>query len=141
MGRFRTIVRWCGFLALLARTTAAQSTGAGGLAHFAVTPLALHTLQPRTIEMLNRGHASERFQPRLIGPGRQGVSTESVPQSDAALEAARRSMVAGIRHRGPGVALMIVGTAGVITGLLINEGLVSVAGAVVGLYGLYLYVR
>jgi hypothetical protein len=50
-------------------------------------------------------------------------------------------VVQGLRHRGPGVALMVVGGAGIVTGLLIDEGVVTVAGALAGLYGLYLYLR
>jgi hypothetical protein len=49
--------------------------------------------------------------------------------------------VASLRHRGPGVALMLVGAAGVITGLLIDENVITIAGAGVGLVGLYLYLR
>jgi hypothetical protein len=36
---------------------------------------------------------------------------------------------------------MVVGAAGVVTGLLVDESIVTIAGAGVGLYGLYLYVR
>jgi hypothetical protein len=36
---------------------------------------------------------------------------------------------------------MIVGAAGIVTGILIDEGLISFAGAAVGLYGLYLHLR
>jgi hypothetical protein len=36
---------------------------------------------------------------------------------------------------------MLVGAAGVITGLLIDESIITVAGAGVGLVGLYLYLR
>jgi hypothetical protein len=39
------------------------------------------------------------------------------------------------------MALMLVGGAGLVTGLIIDEGIVTVAGAGVGLYGLYLYLR
>lgn len=45
------------------------------------------------------------------------------------------------RRRGEGETLMIVGGAGILVGAVIDEGIVSVAGAVVGLYGLYLYLR
>jgi hypothetical protein len=45
------------------------------------------------------------------------------------------------RHRKPGVALMIVGGAGIVVGALIGSDLITVGGAGVGLYGLYLYVR
>lgn len=40
-----------------------------------------------------------------------------------------------------GRILMIVGAAGIVTGLVVNEGLVTIAGAGVGGYGLYLYLR
>ncbi len=46
-----------------------------------------------------------------------------------------------VRHRAPGVVLMIVGGAGILVGALIEEDIVTVAGAGVGLYGLYLYLR
>jgi hypothetical protein len=45
------------------------------------------------------------------------------------------------RRRGEGEVLMIVGAAGIVTGILIDEGLISFAGAAVGLYGLYLHLR
>jgi hypothetical protein len=45
------------------------------------------------------------------------------------------------RARGEGTTLMIVGAAGIVTGAVIDEGLVSLVGAFVGLYGLYLYLR
>jgi hypothetical protein len=48
------------------------------------------------------------------------------------------------RRMGRNVALMIVGGAAVITGLLIGDDagtLIAVGGAVVGLYGLYQFVR
>lgn len=43
--------------------------------------------------------------------------------------------------RKEGVALMIVGAAGIVTGLLIHESVVTVLGAVAGGVGLYLYLR
>jgi hypothetical protein len=46
-----------------------------------------------------------------------------------------------IRHRAPGVTLMLVGLAGVITGLVIDESVVTVPSAAVGLFGLYLFLR
>jgi hypothetical protein len=45
------------------------------------------------------------------------------------------------RRRAPGVVLMIVGAAGIITGIVVEEGIITVAGAGIGLYGLYLYLR
>jgi hypothetical protein len=40
-----------------------------------------------------------------------------------------------------GEILMIVGAAGILTGLLVDEDLVTIAGAGVGGFGLYLYLR
>ncbi len=82
-----------------------------------------------------------RVDQSFAGSARLGVSP--LPESDATVvrEALVAVRPAGLRHRGPGVALMIVGAAGVITGLLIDESLITVVGAGVGLVGLYLYVR
>lgn len=44
-------------------------------------------------------------------------------------------------RRAPGVVMMIVGGAGIVTGLLVSESIVTVAGAAVGGYGLYLYLN
>ena len=74
----------------------------------------------------------------LIGSARLGVSALSPTATPAAVVPVR---VAGLRHRGPGVALMLVGGAGIVTGLLLDEGIITVAGAAVGLYGFYLYIR
>jgi hypothetical protein len=43
--------------------------------------------------------------------------------------------------RRTGRALMIVGAAGIVTGLIVDESIVTIAGAGVGGYGLYLYLR
>jgi hypothetical protein len=74
----------------------------------------------------------------LIGSDRLGVSNPAPDAAPAPLAAVRS---AGLRHRGPGVALMLVGGAGIVTGLLLDEGIITVAGAAVGLYGFYLYIR
>lgn len=59
----------------------------------------------------------------------------------ATLDAATGIATLAARRRGQGELLMIVGGAGIITGALINEDVITVAGAVIGLYGLYLYLR
>lgn len=74
----------------------------------------------------------------LIGSARLGVSALSPAAAPAPLFPVRSE---GLRHRGPGVALMLVGGAGIVTGLLLDEGIITVAGAAVGLYGFYLYIR
>ena len=76
----------------------------------------------------------------LLGVERLGVS-QPVAVPVTTNEPAAPVRRAGLRHRGPGVALMIVGAAGVITGLLIEESLITILGAGTGLIGLYLYVR
>jgi hypothetical protein len=44
-------------------------------------------------------------------------------------------------NRRQGEILMIVGAAGIMTGLLVDEDLVTIAGAAVGGFGLYLYLE
>ena len=72
--------------------------------------------------------------------GRLGVGPTRVSNSAAAQEAIADFWISRRRHA-PGVALMIVGAAGVITGLLIDESIITIAGAGAGLIGLYLYLR
>ncbi len=43
--------------------------------------------------------------------------------------------------RRDGEILMIIGGAAILTGLLVDESLITIAGAAVGGYGLYLYLR
>jgi hypothetical protein len=43
--------------------------------------------------------------------------------------------------RRQGEILMIVGGAGILTGLLVDEALVTIAGAAIGGYGLYVYLQ
>ncbi len=44
-------------------------------------------------------------------------------------------------NRRQGEILMIVGAAGIVTGLLVDEDLITIAGAGVGGFGLYLYLQ
>jgi hypothetical protein len=57
----------------------------------------------------------------------------------------QRAMPADVHYirasRRDGEILMIVGGALILTGLLVDEGLVAIAGAAIGGYGLYLYLR
>lgn len=82
-----------------------------------------------------------RFDQTLVGTERLGIFP--TPVSDAAATRGPLAVVpaASLRHRGPGVALMIVGAAAVVTGLLIEESLITILGAGTGLVGLYLYLR
>jgi hypothetical protein len=44
-------------------------------------------------------------------------------------------------NRRQGEILMIVGAVGIVTGLVVDEDLVTIAGAAVGGFGLYLYLQ
>ena len=100
----------------------------------------------------------------LVGTaGAQGVSAERTPVAAAAPVAARlvapveapalvvaedraeaaraAGAVAAMRARGQGSTLMIVGGAGIVTGLLLDDSVITFVGAAVWLYGLYVYLR
>ena len=77
----------------------------------------------------------------MVGTTRLGISQPPVSDVAAARDPLAAMRAAGLRHRGPGVALMLVGVAGVITGLIIDESLITILGAGTGLVGLYLYLR
>jgi hypothetical protein len=55
--------------------------------------------------------------------------------------AGERMTQASRGNRRQGEILMIVGAAGIVTGLLVDEDLVTIAGAAVGGFGLYLYLE
>ena|SRR5918996_4776682 len=65
----------------------------------------------------------------------------SVAQSAAEQPRLMAGAVAVRGGRRQGEILMIVGGAGIVTGLLVDESLITIAGAAVGGYGLYLYLR
>jgi hypothetical protein len=50
-------------------------------------------------------------------------------------------VASGHTHHGEATALMIVGAAGIVTGLIVDEPVITIAGAVAGGIGLYLYLR
>lgn len=82
--------------------------------------------------------------PLVASPTPLGLRTPlpaDMVRSSATLDAATGITTLAARRRGQGELLMIVGGAGIITGALIDEGVITVAGAVIGLYGLYLYLR
>lgn len=82
-----------------------------------------------------------RFDQTLVGTDRLGIFPTTVSDAAAARDPLAVLPAASLRHRGPGVALMIVGAAAVVTGLLIEESLITILGAGTGLVGLYLYLR
>jgi hypothetical protein len=86
-----------------------------------------------------------RSQPVPAGPTIERAATGARPlsHSDASLDAADAAMQQRL-GLGQARALMIVGFAAVVIGLLMDNEpgtLIAVGGAVVGLYGLYHYLR
>ena len=73
----------------------------------------------------------------FTGSGRLGQSQVITSRMEVSPAAVMQQQ----RRRAPGVILMIVGAAGVVLGIVTDEGIITVAGAGVGLYGLYLYLR
>jgi hypothetical protein len=82
----------------------------------------------------------------LIAPGHDALAaaelrmapsqpSKSVQLTGATLTTRRRG---GQRQ---GEILMLVGAAGIVTGLLVDEDLITIAGAGVGCFGLYLYLQ
>jgi len=85
--------------------------------------------------------------PRLLTPSLDGVAATVRLRAigNPSLEAERPFgmpvTVKSRRDKRQGEILMIVGAAGILTGILVDESLVTVAGAAVGGVGLYMYLR
>jgi len=79
------------------------------------------------------------------GPAELMVAAALRPVSTAPFAVDPPRLLAGTATarggRRQGEILMIVGGAGILTGLLVDESLITIAGAAVGGYGLYLYLR
>ena len=74
----------------------------------------------------------------MVTAGLRPVSMAPLAVDPPRLVASAETARAGRRQ---GEILMIVGGAGILTGLLVDESLITIAGAAVGGYGLYLYLR
>jgi ferric-dicitrate binding protein FerR (iron transport regulator) len=91
------------------------------------------------------GHASHR--PAAWAPSPEALARLTPAPADApAFEASTPSALGaaakiGRRGRQEAVALMVVGAAGIVTGLIADESILIIAGAGVGGFGLYLYLR
>ncbi len=72
---------------------------------------------------------------RLQASAPAELAAEAVPTPNEA------ALVASSGDSHTGEVLMIVGAAGLITGLIIDEDGLTVAGAIVGLVGLYMYLK
>lgn len=83
---------------------------------------------------------------RLIAPNHDALAAAAElrmapgrPAEAAQLTGATIASRRGGRRQGE--ILMIVGAAGIVTGLLVDEDLITIAGAGVGGFGLYLYLQ
>lgn len=123
MSRVSLLAGVCALLALSSSAARAQPSGHRLGLTVATTPARLQRDQS------------------LVGSARLGISQPRVSAAIASRDALAALRAASLRHRGPGVALMLVGAAGVVTGLLIDESLITILGAGTGLVGLYLYLR
>lgn len=157
MSRVSVLAGLCALMAVSPGAARAQAPSAGSLqpAPPAPTGAVIAGLQTgfplvtgssrlssdRRLALIRSASTPLRFDQSLAGSARLGVSPAPVSPGIAARDGFRAVRSASLRHRGPGVALMIVGAAGVITGLLLDESVVTIAGAGAGLVGLYLYVR
>jgi hypothetical protein len=142
MSRFTRIAGPCILvtLTLSAANAQAPSRAAGMIA----SPEMATLNPPRFLNQTRLTHA--QHDDRLVArtapdAGRLGLSQPARAEIFAPRDPLDEARLQSLRHRGPGVAFMIVGAAGLVTGLIIDESIVTVAGAGVGLYGLYLYLR
>ena len=85
--------------------------------------------------------------PVAIAPSSETLSAaahlrlSAIPPSALVPPAGGRMPQLSRGNRRQGEILMIVGAAGIVTGLLVDESLVTIAGVAVGGFGLYLYLQ
>jgi hypothetical protein len=124
MSMIQRVVGASSALLLLVGTAGAQGVTADRAPAPAAAPAASFAVKP--------------LPARLVAP----VEAPALVVAEDRAEAARAAVaVAAMRARGEGSTLMIVGGAGIVTGLLLDESVITFVGAAVWLYGLYLYLR
>jgi hypothetical protein len=91
--------------------------------------------------------SAQTAQVRSIAPGQEvllaSARLRSASTNPIRLDSSSRALVPQ-QYRGKkreGEILMIVGAAGIVTGLLVDEDIITIAGAGVGGFGLYLYLE
>lgn len=112
-------------LRIILSSTALAFVLAGGLAAQEIAPMPAKVAAPFVVTPMPI---------RLAGPSAAAVVAEELVK-DVRVPAAARA------GRGQSSTLMIVGGAAIVTGLLLDEGVITFVGAGVWLYGLYLYLR
>ena len=103
--------------------------------------------------LLAPGAGAQAIGPAEVAPREPSAAAPAIPSRDAASVAVRASVgmetgapaaPAAAAALGRGETLMIVGGAALLAGLIIGDDagtVIAVGGAVVGLYGLYLYLQ
>lgn len=127
---------------LNATGTSAIGVSSGDSAAVAMQPTAMSSFD------LGLRNATDGIEPRAespaVGPTARGAAVGVRAIATASVD---RPLLAGVqqgRNVGQSKALMIVGGAALVAGLIIGDdagALLAVGGAVVGLYGLYQFVR
>lgn len=142
MSRIPALVSACALLALSSSVVHAQ-VPRDSLQPAALVLSGTATRLPDGLPLVTRASSvpAELASGLLVGTTRLGISQSPVSDAAAARDPLAAIRAASLRHRGPGVALMLVGLAGVVTGLIIDESLITILGAGTGLVGLYLYLR
>ena len=115
---------------------------AGTMALLAAPSLGAQQMPPTSAP---GGGAARHDAAASLGPtvDRAAVGARSLPQQPTSLDEAETAMQARL-GLGQARALMIVGFSAVIIGLLIGDdagAVIAIAGAAVGLYGLYYYLK
>jgi type V secretory pathway adhesin AidA len=88
-----------------------------------------------------RPSAPLRFDYSQVGAAQLGSAPTAESNVVATRDALASANLSSRRTRTPGVVLMIVGGASVVTGLLISENVFTILGAAAFLIGLYQYLR
>ena len=136
MKRTWSVVGGCSILLILASAMGAQG----------VTPKAergassTQSLTSASAPSPANAFAVTRMPARLAQAPESGSLAEFAVASIATRDALGREAAAAARRSGS-ATLMILGGAGVVTGLLINQDVITIAGAIVWLYGLWVYLR
>ncbi len=114
---------------------------------FALAGLALTALAASSARAQTASIPANATQPTVVPAGptldRAAVGVRPLTQQPASLDAAESAMQSRL-GLGQARALMIVGFAAVIIGLMVDDDagtLIAITGAAVGLYGLYHYLK
>jgi hypothetical protein len=100
-------------------------------------------LSAQSTRALGAAELPPAWSPSPVALGLLAPDAPAPPALTAETPAVAPMTLAKVGHGGKkeAVALMIVGAAGIVTGLIADEDIITIAGAGVGGVGLYLYLR